>query len=191
MIYGEIMSLADQTDKQLRHDNCKKQGKHVDYLYKVQLSTEMGVGENSGPQTLTHHDHARENFVDLCKTTKAQIEVRAATPSGLTSIKIPFFHVVGNTMYFFIASMIPGVEDLLVVYEWCAAAWPQDKSHTAQVADLAEAFLLYRSLLKAQHKIFRKAKRASRIGANLPSRRNSFVGVKTPSKKKVNQVEVK
>ncbi|KAJ3176472.1 hypothetical protein HDU85_006882 [Gaertneriomyces sp. JEL0708] len=110
MLYGEMMSRADQQEKQARHGDIKKKGKSVDYLYCIS-SREFGVGKNSGPDAEPHHDHPRENLVDLAKTAKAQwLALTARLPNmrdpAVMSFCVPFFHVIGRDVNFYICSRL-------------------------------------------------------------------------------------
>ncbi|KAI9091686.1 hypothetical protein DFS34DRAFT_319186 [Phlyctochytrium arcticum] len=178
---GEIMSLSDQVDRSLRHEDVKKKGKFVDYLFKVNFDHEMGVGENSGSDAQPHHDHARENFVDLVKTVKSQVHAVVRSLSSSTEIKlwIPFFHVVGSVVTFYVGCMTPETDGLFVVYEWSAVSCPKMRGHAEHIAELVESFLAFRAILKLQHKELQRKKRATKFAARLPHRPNSFVGIKT------------
>ncbi|CAB4396798.1 unnamed protein product [Rhizophagus irregularis] len=119
-IYGENYSDVDREDK----TDCSKTsrvGKPCDFLY-WSSSQEAGIGENSGPTHKDNHDKARTNFVDVIKVARAQrieLEYQIIEQSGrsplpeslqkvMTSILIPFFHIVVMRIQFYLLIQISG-----------------------------------------------------------------------------------
>ncbi|CAB4445292.1 unnamed protein product [Rhizophagus irregularis] len=157
-IYGENHSDADREDKTDR-SGTSRVGKPCDFLY-WSSSREAGIGENSGPTHKDNHDKARTNFVDVIKVARAQhieLEYQIIEQSGrsplpeslqkaMTSILIPFFHIVGMRIRFYLLIQISG--DQYGVWDWASEYLPTKDTDMGEVALLCKRFLVYGNLVE-------------------------------------------
>ncbi|EXX66181.1 hypothetical protein RirG_126270 [Rhizophagus irregularis DAOM 197198w] len=157
-IYGENHSDADREDKTDR-SGTSRVGKPCDFLY-WSSSREAGIGENSGPTHKDNHDKARTNFVDVIKVARAQrieLEYQIIEQSGrsplpeslqkaMTSILIPFFHIVGMRIRFYLLIQISG--DQYGVWDWASEYLPTKDTDVGEVALLCKRFLVYGNLVE-------------------------------------------
>ncbi|CAJ0648360.1 12812_t:CDS:10 [Entrophospora sp. SA101] len=156
--YGENHSDADREDKTARSQNSRV-GKPCDFLY-WSSSREAGIGENSGPTHKDNHDKARTDFVDVIKVCRAQhiklviqiIEQSGRNPlpgslqKAMASILIPFFHVIGMRIRFYLLFQISG--DLYGIWDWASEDLPTKDADVGEIALLCKRFLVHGYLIE-------------------------------------------
>lgn len=117
---------------------------------------ETGVGENTGPTHKDNHDKTEENFVDLLKVARAQhiqLHTLLTEKSGcnplppklqekLALTTIPFFHVIGMHIRFYILFQING--DLYGIWDWTSESLPTKDTDVDEALSLCKCFLLYK-----------------------------------------------
>ncbi|RHZ54951.1 hypothetical protein Glove_421g119 [Diversispora epigaea] len=155
--YGENHSDADREDKITRSQNSRV-GKSCDFLY--WSSSREGIGENSGPTHKDNHDKARTSFIDVIKVSRAQHikhEIQMIERSGrnplpeslqkaMTSILIPFFHIIGMRIRFYLFFQISG--DLYGIWDWASEYLPTKNADVGEIALLCKRFLVHENLIE-------------------------------------------
>ncbi|KNC99575.1 uncharacterized protein SPPG_04964 [Spizellomyces punctatus DAOM BR117] len=183
LLYGEVMSRADQYEKHGRGHCRDKKGKFVDYLYRIS-GVEIGCGENSGPLE-EHQEHALENIVDLAKTARAQL-MKLNEMANNEDMIVPFFHVVNRTVHFYLSfEWSPG---LFAMHQWMEAGLPIGDIDVTAVVDLAYAFLTFRNIMIRTAKMLNGRPRSllGQVNLNRTRSLNLIRGVVTPKKRASN-----
>ncbi len=121
---------------------------------------EAGIGENPGPMCKDNHDKSVTNFIDIIKVARAQhillksmcIEESKCNPppdnvqQALKSVVIPFFHVIGLKIRFYILFQISG--DLYGFFEWAVQDFPKNDTNIFDTIFLSKKFLIFRVCIK-------------------------------------------
>ncbi|CAI2194567.1 1468_t:CDS:2, partial [Funneliformis geosporum] len=172
-IYGESHSDADRNEKSSRCQSDQP-GKACDFIF-LENGHEIGIGENTGP---THKDHYKKSvtdFVDVIKVAQAQhisfqtkcIEESGCSPlpsniqNALILVSIPFFHVIGMKIRFYILIQING--DLYGMWEWSSQDLPKKEGDIIAAVALSKKFLIHRNLLNRTSRLSQTAIKNSQI----------------------------
>ncbi|CAG8534686.1 10915_t:CDS:2 [Acaulospora morrowiae] len=137
-------------------------------IFYIGSSREAGNGENSGPTYKDNHDKAKTNFVDTIKVSRAQhikLELQIIEQSGknplpeslqkaMTSILIPFFHIVGMRIWFYLLFQISG--DLYGVWDWTSEYSPTKDTDVGE--NLVERVGRMSNILAKRSKTFKGKK---------------------------------
>jgi hypothetical protein len=123
---------------------------------------EIGIGENSGPACKYNHDKAGNNFIDVIKVSRAQhiaLQSRcldacclnplpAVVQSACKAVTIPFFHIVGMCVRFYLLLLLEG--QLYALWEWASEMLPVEDVDIEETLRLCKSFLIYRVRINFQ-----------------------------------------
>ncbi|KAG9286250.1 hypothetical protein G9A89_014236 [Geosiphon pyriformis] len=98
-------------EEKASRSNVVRSGKACNFLF-LTRHRETGIGENSGPNHRENHEKAVTDFIDVVKPANEMIECSASNPlpaalvDAMKFIVIPFFHVIGMCIRFYILMQV-------------------------------------------------------------------------------------